>query len=116
MNKSLFSFKGRAKRAEYWKIQLILPLTGLIAAFFLGGQPIEAEPLSEAELLIVGAAAVFVFFLWFWAMLAVQIKRFHDRNKSGWWILIGFIPYLGQLWVLTELGFLKGVDDENRFN
>ena len=45
----------------------------------------------------------------------VYIKRFHDRDKSGWWVLIGLIPLIGPLWLLIELGFLKGTDGPNRF-
>src|SRR5215207_8299926 len=37
--------------------------------------------------------------------LAVAAKRFHDRDKSGWWILILFIPIIGFIWYLVELGF-----------
>src|SRR6476619_2368481 len=35
----------------------------------------------------------------------VYIKRFHDRDKSGWWVLIGFIPIIGAIWLLIEVGF-----------
>jgi uncharacterized membrane protein YhaH (DUF805 family) len=45
----------------------------------------------------------------------VQIKRWHDRDKSGWWVLINFIPILGGLWSLIECGFVKGTNGKNRF-
>jgi uncharacterized membrane protein YhaH (DUF805 family) len=45
----------------------------------------------------------------------VYIKRFHDRDKSGWWVLIGLIPLIGAIWLLVELGFLKGTPGPNRF-
>ena len=47
--------------------------------------------------------------------LAVAAKRFHDRDKSGWWILILFIPIIGFIWYLVELGFLPGTPGPNRF-
>ena len=47
--------------------------------------------------------------------IIVHIKRFHDRNKSGWWLLIGLIPIIGAIWLLIELGFLKGTPGPNRF-
>ena len=47
--------------------------------------------------------------------LAIQVKRWHDRNKSGWWVLIGLIPLIGGIWALIETGFLAGDDGENRF-
>jgi uncharacterized membrane protein YhaH (DUF805 family) len=45
----------------------------------------------------------------------VYIKRFHDRDKSGWWVLITLIPIIGAIWILVELGFLKGTPGLNRF-
>ena len=50
-----------------------------------------------------------------WVSLAIQVKRWHDRNKSGWWVLIGFIPLIGPIWALIENGFLAGDETENRF-
>jgi uncharacterized membrane protein YhaH (DUF805 family) len=43
------------------------------------------------------------------------IKRFHDRDKSGWWLLISLVPLIGPLWLLVELGFLQGSEGANRF-
>ena len=50
-----------------------------------------------------------------WVSLALQSKRWHDLNKSAWWILIILIPIVGPLWALIELGFLKGAPGRNRF-
>ena len=36
--------------------------------------------------------------------IIVHIKRFHDRDKSGWWVLLGLIPFIGAIWLLIELG------------
>lgn len=46
---------------------------------------------------------------------ALQIKRWHDRDKSGLWMLIVFVPFIGVLWSLIELGFLRGSAGRNRF-
>jgi len=43
------------------------------------------------------------------------VKRYHDRDKSGWWILILFIPLVGFIWFLIELGCLPGTPGPNRF-
>ena len=45
----------------------------------------------------------------------VYIKRWHDRDKSGWWMLIVLIPLVGLIWFLVELGFLPGTPGPNRF-
>ncbi|HEX7761077.1 MAG TPA: DUF805 domain-containing protein [Caulobacteraceae bacterium] len=53
--------------------------------------------------------------LWFWTTLATQVKRWHDRGKSGVWMLVGFIPLIGPLWTLVELMFLNGEPGPNQF-
>ena len=50
-----------------------------------------------------------------WIGLALAVKRCHDRDKSGWFLLIGFIPIIGGVWLLVELGFLDGTQGPNRF-
>ena len=46
--------------------------------------------------------------------IAVGIKRCHDRNRTGWFLLIGLIP-LVSIWLVVELGFLRGTVGQNRF-
>ena len=48
-------------------------------------------------------------------IIALYAKRWHDRGKSGWWTLIGLIPIIGGLWILIELGFLKGTYGSNQY-
>jgi len=43
------------------------------------------------------------------------VKRYHDRDKSGWWVLIIFLPVIGALWYLIECGFLRGTDGNNAY-
>jgi uncharacterized membrane protein YhaH (DUF805 family) len=50
-----------------------------------------------------------------WSGLALAAKRWHDRDKSAWWILITFVPVIGGFWALIENGFLKGTEGPNRF-
>lgn len=49
-----------------------------------------------------------------WPNLVVGIKRCHDRGRSGWFLLIGLVPLLN-IWLLVELGFLRGTIGMNRF-
>jgi uncharacterized membrane protein YhaH (DUF805 family) len=37
-----------------------------------------------------------------WPGIAVSIKRWHDRNKSGWWVWINLIPLVGAIWSLEK--------------
>ena len=46
--------------------------------------------------------------------LAVTVRRLHDTNRSGWWVLITLIPYIGGI-ILLILLCLKGTEGDNRF-
>jgi uncharacterized membrane protein YhaH (DUF805 family) len=50
-----------------------------------------------------------------WIVLVVSVKRWHDRNKSGRWVLVNLVPVIGWLWQLIECGFLRGTVGPNRF-
>jgi hypothetical protein len=64
----------------------------------------------------VGIVDMIFAILIIWPSLAVQAKRWHDLDKSAWWICINFIPILGSIWAFIELGFRKGTAGENRFD
>ena len=101
----LFQFDGRINRAKYWLGFVIV----YVAIWVLVA--IAAAVNSAAVWTIVGLVGL----LAIWPGLAIQIKRWHDRGKSGWWVLIGFIPLIGFWWVLIECGFLKGDDGPNEY-
>jgi uncharacterized membrane protein YhaH (DUF805 family) len=46
--------------------------------------------------------------------IVLQVKRFHDLNRSGWWSLLSFVPIAG-LWVLIQVGFVRGTIGPNRY-
>ncbi len=100
MKQILFSFSGRVGRKTYW-----LTWLGMIALMMVLGGLLTLVGVSEDTL----NAAIFIVYLPFiWVSLAVQVKRWHDRNKSGWWVFIAIIPIIGPLWALIENGFLAG--------
>lgn len=103
--KQYFTFKGCAMRTEFWIVMLIASIIVLIPAFLF------FEPYSHEAKEYVNVAVLVTL----WPVAAVQIRRWHDRNKSGWWILINFVPFIGFFWVLIENGFLPSVDEGNRF-
>src|ERR1019366_4200526 len=51
-----------------------------------------------------------------WVSLATQVKRWHDLNRSGWMVLLNFVPVLGFFICVVSLGFLKGTAGSNRFD
>lgn len=100
----LFSFEGRIGRQTFW-LRFFLPVfvAMLIVVVIDGLLGIGGILVVVAELAIL------------WPSLAVYAKRWHDRDKSGWWTLILLVPVIGGIWMLVECGFLKGSDGANRF-
>ena len=102
--------QGRANRKQFW-LWLVLPLTaiGILLAILD-----VATGKYDPELGIGLFSGIFALVSLI-PSLIVYIKRFHDRDKSGWWVLIALIPIIGAIWLLIELGFLKGTPGPNRF-
>lgn len=67
----------------------------------------DAATLRNADLIFILVVA--------YPSVAIQIKRWHDRNKSAGSLLINLIPYIGMLWALIELGFFDGTPGDNRY-
>jgi uncharacterized membrane protein YhaH (DUF805 family) len=124
----LFGFQGRIRRTHYWLAALgssfalsallmiflmILSLVGATPSTRPDGQQIRTMSTAAVIILMVLTLAYLV--LLFWIGLAIQVKRWHDRDKSGVWVLIGFIPMIGPIWALVECGFLDGTQGPNRY-
>ena len=75
------------------------------------------DPPEELSLIGPFASTVILAFgvLVTWISLAIAVKRYHDRDKSGWWVLIIFLPVIGGIWYLIECGFLRGTDGNNDY-
>jgi uncharacterized membrane protein YhaH (DUF805 family) len=101
----LFSFDGRINRGKFW----------------LGAVAIYAFPwilwllAAAIDSSVFYTLAAILTLLVIWPGLAISVKRWHDRDKSGWWILIGFVPLIGGLWALIETGFLEGTKGDNQY-
>ena len=106
----LFSFRGRINRLPFWVVTLILIGWGITFQQLMG-------PYGPENPMTVGSGFVTLanFVIVIWIALAVQIKRWHDRDKSGWWALLNLIPVIGQIWILIECGVLRGTVGDNRF-
>lgn len=113
----LFSFQGRIPRRVFWGAQLVTILFWLVLLTVLsviyGNEPRQSIG-QEAEVAVLLGFLVF-YVPMCWVTLAVQAKRWHDRNKSGWWFLINFIPVVGPLFSLGEVGCARGTVGANRY-
>jgi uncharacterized membrane protein YhaH (DUF805 family) len=100
----LFRFDGRINRAKFWSGvgALIVAYIVIFALFAIDSGALRA---------LLGLAYIAMI----WPSLAISIKRWHDRDKSGWWVLIGFIPLIGPIWALVETGFLEGTGGPNQY-
>ncbi|MEJ6506647.1 MAG: DUF805 domain-containing protein [Microbacteriaceae bacterium] len=98
--KNYATFKGRARRSEYWFIQLFLVLTNL-AAFFIDLALLDGD---LERIMAMGGGGI-VGLAWILATivpaLAVLIRRLHDADKSAWWVLIGLVPFAGGIVLLV---------------
>jgi uncharacterized membrane protein YhaH (DUF805 family) len=108
--KFYLSPEGRANRKQFW-LWLVLPLTAI--EILLALVDVATENYNH-ELRIGLLSGIFALVALI-PTIIVYIKRFHDRDKSGWWVLITLIPIIGAIWILVELGFLKGTPGPNRF-
>lgn len=82
-------FEGRARRAEYWIYHLINWFVILFLAIFA-----SSNPLGGVILTLYGLFQVI-------PTLAVQIRRLHDVEKSGWFVFVPIIPVVGSFWLFT---------------
>ncbi|QDT28842.1 Inner membrane protein YhaH [Gimesia panareensis] len=88
--KKYADISGRARRKEYWMFVLINMLIAIVI-WILGAIIGDTKGLISVSL--SGLYSLFIF-LPYWT---VTIRRLHDTNKSGWWILINLIPFFGQI-------------------
>jgi uncharacterized membrane protein YhaH (DUF805 family) len=94
-------FTGRAQRSAYWFWALFEVLV-LVAALVIDAV------IGVSILYPLGALALFL------PSLAVGVRRLHDLDKSGWWLLIGLIPLVGGI-ILLVWFCSRGTVGGNRF-
>ncbi len=108
---SFLTFKGRIGRGMWW-------LTAVLQAFLILGTSVYLMNVEAAASPRTGwQGPVFFAILLFtaWIGICANIKRYHDRGKSGFWVFIAFVPIVGGIWMFIELGMLPGDEDANDF-
>ena len=108
----LTSFDGRINRAKFWAGIGVFIAIGIIAMILdsILGTRIALGSGGGIGIIGIIAALASIYFA-----IAVYAKRWHDRDKSGWWTLIGLVPIIGGIWLLVELGILEGTRGANQY-
>ncbi|MBO5062656.1 MAG: DUF805 domain-containing protein [Prevotella sp.] len=93
------TFSGRARRSEFWFFQLFCiiaiitaGIVGAVIGAIVGGT--ESAMTFGVILYYLCALALIL------PTLAVTVRRLHDIGRSGWWILIGLVPFIGAIIML----------------
>jgi len=118
MQSLLFSFQGRINRAKFWLVHVAMwVVVAIVFSVILGSAAMSSDPQAALQSVGVvgGLVLLVVYILALWIGLAIAAKRWHDRNKSAWWILIIFVPVVGPFWYLIECGFLSGTTGVNKY-
>jgi uncharacterized membrane protein YhaH (DUF805 family) len=114
--KSVFSqyvgFSGRARRSEYWWFVVFSILVNVVTTLLdnvLGTTMGSDDALYNAG--IIGTIAGLALLL---PSLALAVRRLHDTDRTGWWLLIVLVPFLGAI-VLLVFFVLDSTPGANRF-
>ena len=89
-------FSGRARRKEYWLFHLF----SLIFAFVLGSIDRLAGFADSGSIGPLGGLYTLAILI---PATAVGVRRLHDTNRSGWWLLIALVPIIGAIVLLVFL-------------
>ncbi len=102
----LFSFDGRISRRSFWfSILVFIGFSVIVGIMYAILSAIDKA---------LGMVALVAYLPLIWMSLATSVKRWHDRDKSGAWVLIGLIPVVG-IWAIIETGFLAGQLGDNKY-
>jgi len=124
----LFTFQGRVNRGKFWLTVLIYFIAMLVAVALGLLVPVIGLILAIVIYVVIAVSGIFV-----------GIKRLHDRDKSGWWLLVfylvpgvlsgvgeasgmqivvmitGLISLAIAIWMFVELGCLRGTVGDNQY-
>ena len=102
----LFSIEGRIPRRTFWGFSILVGIAGALAmaglAIAIGGD-------------VGNVAALALYIPLLWIHVAIQGKRWHDRDRSAWFVLVSLIPIVGGIWTLIECGCLRGTEGPNTY-
>lgn len=95
-------FNGRARRTEYWMFFLFNAIITIILSIL--------QSIADINNILTGIYGLLTIL----PSLAVGARRLHDSGRSGWWLLIGLIPFIGTI-ILIIFFCLDSEEGDNRF-
>ena len=98
-----FSLEGRVNRKVLW-LNFVVPY--IVIAIIVG--------IIDGIAGTLGVLTTIYNIILIYPYIAILVKRCHDRNRTGWFILIGLVPLLN-IWLLVEAYFLKGTTGSNKY-
>ena len=105
--KQYFDFNGRARRKEYWMFLLF----NVIVSFVLGIVDGILGMKTGSGFGVLGGLYTLAVLL---PSLGVTVRRLHDTDRSGWWVLIGFVPIIGFIVLLVFMA-MEGTRGDNNY-
>lgn len=118
-------FSGRSRRMEFWMWQVAKILVSIVIGILfvgLAGGAIMAASDDPTRMVAAGGAVLtlWLIVMLFWLAIlvpdiAVTVRRLHDTNRSGWWILAPVVPYLF-FWVMFGTAASSGVAPQDLMN
>ena len=117
---TLFGFGGRLSRAGFIEVLIsivLVDLAALLAAKYVQefGLSDLVAPGGAAAMAVALYAPVVMAVFTAWTVLAASVKRSHDRNRTGWLVLLAVVPVIGWAWLLVDLLVLAGTKGRNAY-
>jgi len=105
--KNYAGFEGRARRMEFWMFTLINAVIIVVLEIIAA---VLGDNGGIIFYILVGLYGLAVLI----PTIAVQVRRLHDTNRSGWWYFIGFVPLVGGI-ILLVFSFTAGTPGPNQY-
>ena len=126
-----FDFKTRANRAEFWYFYLFTIIANTISLNIDQAIGYEVIRFDEINGMGIGPVYIFLSFLFFIPLFSLYVRRLHDTNRSGFWLLLILLPSVGAMFGISVSGVMylfllvlitlifffcqKGDDKQNKF-
>ena len=112
LGKKYADFSTRASRKEFWSFALFYWFLCLAMSMISILVDVVFEHSFQMFRLMVGVSVIIALLLMV-PTYAVCVRRLHDTGRSGWWILLYFIPYIGAIALLIML--CRKSDEDNKY-